>query len=82
MASQYRSDLRSWEAIYRMRARTWGVFHICEPLFCELNHPPAITEAMMEAVFGRIPNTHNPPAISDGEFASLKSIAKHFKIGT
>ncbi len=79
MTDRHRPDLRRWEAIYRLRARTWGVFHICESLFCDLHHPPAITDAMMMEVFGRIPNTRNPPAISELQFASLKNITKHFK---
>jgi hypothetical protein len=37
-------DLSRWDASYRLRAKTWGIFHVCEALFRELHHPPVITE--------------------------------------
>jgi hypothetical protein len=42
---------------------------------CELQHPPAITETMLTDIFGRIPGTQNPPAISDLEFTRLQHLA-------
>jgi hypothetical protein len=75
MTDRHFNDLRHWDAIYRLRAKTWGVFHVCEPLFCELQHPPAVTEAMMRDIFGRIPGTLNPPAIADAELAKLHELA-------
>jgi hypothetical protein len=72
---RFHNDLRHWDAIYRLRAKTWGVFHVCEPLFRELHHPPAITETMMRDIFGKIPGTRNPPAITDAEFAKLRELA-------
>jgi hypothetical protein len=45
-------------------------------LFCKLHHPPAITEAMTREIFGRIPGTRNPPAITDEEFAELQQLAR------
>jgi hypothetical protein len=76
MTDCFYNDLRRWDAVYRLRAKTWGVFHVCEPPFLKLHHPPAITEAMMRNIFGRIPGTRNPPAITDAEFAKLRQLAK------
>jgi hypothetical protein len=76
MTDRFHNDLRRWDAIYRLRAKTWGIFHVCEPLFRELRHPAAITEVTMRSIFGRIPGTRNPPTITDAEFAKLRQLAK------
>ena len=72
---RYHNDLRHWDAIYRLRAKTWSIFHACEPLFCELHHPPAITEAMMRDIFGHIPVTLNPPAVTSKAYEQLRRLA-------
>jgi hypothetical protein len=63
--NKFYNDLRHWDAVYRLRARQCGVFHICRALYCELDNPPAITEAMMMKIFGKSPATRNPPTISE-----------------
>jgi len=73
---RFHDDLRHWDAIYRHRARDCGIFHACESLFVELHHPPAITEAMMQDIFGKIPGTRNPPAITDAQLATLRKLAR------
>ncbi len=72
---RFHNDLRHWHAIYRSRAKNWGMFHVCETLFCKLRHPSAITEIMMRDIFGKIPGTLNPPAITEAEFSKLRQIA-------
>jgi hypothetical protein len=71
---QFHDDLHRWDAIYRDRARRYGVFHICENIFRELNSPPLITEEMMKAIFGRIPGTRNPPAITNEQYERLLAL--------
>ena len=63
--------VESWDASYRKRSRKTGVFLVCKALFLELHSPPAITDQMLCAVFGRIPGTQNPGAISDLEYKKL-----------
>ena len=75
MTDRHCDDLRRWDAIYRLRARTWGVFHACEPQFRELHHPPALTEAMMKHIFGHLPETRNPPTITSEAYEQLRRLA-------
>jgi hypothetical protein len=72
---RFQADLRHWDAIYRLRAKSCGAFHVCEPLFRELHHPPAITDAMMRDIFGYIPGTRNPPAITREAYEQLQRLA-------
>jgi hypothetical protein len=77
---RYHNDLRHWDAIYRLRAKTWGVFHACEPLFRELHHPLAVTETLMRDIFGKIPSTLNPPSITDAQLAKIRQlVAQKFR---
>ena len=68
-------ELRRWDAIYRLRARECGVFHVCRKIYSELNHPPAITNAMMMEIFDRIPSTQTPPSITEKQYQHLYRIA-------
>jgi hypothetical protein len=72
---RFHYNLRHWDAIYRLRAKSCGTFHVCEPLFRKLRHPPAITEAMMQDIFGKIPETRNPPALTNEAYEQLRHLA-------
>ena len=68
-------DLNRWDARYRLKAKTWGTFHICESLFCDLHDPPAITPERMKSIFGKIPGTQNPPEICREAYLKLHQLA-------
>jgi hypothetical protein len=65
-----------WDAGYQLRARKCGVFLACKSEFLELRDPPTLTRETMLSVFGRVPNTQNPPRISDEEFSGLLRLAR------
>jgi hypothetical protein len=76
----FHSDIRHWDAIYRLRAKQCGVFHICsKELYCELENPPIVTEQMMIEVFGYIPATRNPPSISENAVSRFLEIANEWR---
>lgn len=64
--------VRLWDGRYRLRARTWGVVLVCNPIFVQLRHPPAITEEEWLAWIGRVPSTRNPPEITDDLWRKLR----------
>ena len=66
------STVEQWDTVYKMRARKYGVFLSCKPIFMELHSPPVITEEAMFCVFGKIPSTQTPPRISDEEYNNLR----------
>ncbi|HRX97087.1 MAG TPA: hypothetical protein P5514_09100, partial [Bacteroidales bacterium] len=39
-----------------------------------INNPPIITHVMMQNIFGRIPGTQNPPAISQNEWINFRNV--------
>jgi hypothetical protein len=67
--------IRLWNATYQKRITRWPVFLVTEVEFIELNHPPQLTERQIVRVFGRIPSTLNPPAISRQQLESLVRLA-------
>ena len=69
----YQTDLRKWDLAYQSRARQYGDFLICKPVFKELYEPPLITDDTMLKVFGKIPLTRNPPKISIEHYELLKA---------
>jgi hypothetical protein len=71
----FEDNLQRWDAMYRIRARDHGIFHVCRTEFCELYQPPTLTDALMRDIFGRIPSTHTPPVIPHGAFLHLRSTA-------
>jgi hypothetical protein len=72
--TEFKGDLRLWDAAYRTRMRTYGVFLACVSQYLELHSPPIITEEGMKSVFGRIPGRQNPPSISPAELTRLKNM--------
>ena len=65
------SSVEEWDTKYSDLTAKIGVFLACKPIFLELNDPPVLTEDIMLQIFGRIPGTRNPPAISDLEVQRL-----------
>ncbi len=51
------------------------MFLVTEPEFLDLDHPPEIHRAEFEAIFGRVPNTLNPPEITSGQMDALLEMA-------
>ena len=78
---RFHTDLRHWDAIYRMRAKNFGIFLVCKKILCDLERPPAITEQMMRDIFGRIPGTRMPPEITEEEMNKLMQVATNSKNG-
>lgn len=72
--------LRVWDRGYRERASKCGVFLACETDFMELYQPPILTDETMLGIFGRIPPTLTPPAISESEYAALHALVQHSEI--
>lgn len=61
---------QAWDAEYRWRAKNYGRFVICTPLFRDLTwDAPPVTEGVLYDVFGEVPATLNPGrrALDDGE---------------
>ncbi len=73
--NRYLSDLRNWDARYRLRASKCGVFHVCEQEFLDLSSPPTLFEETMVGIFGFIPKTRVPPAITKQQYEELKILA-------
>jgi len=66
-------DLQQWDAVYHARALLCGTFLVCQALYRELDNPPVVTVAMMQAVFGRIPGLQNPGSISQDELDNFRN---------
>jgi hypothetical protein len=63
---------RTWDAVYRLRARIFGTFVVCEPLFCDLSWAsPVVADEQLVEVLGRIPGTLNPGALPLTDFRPL-----------
>lgn len=63
--------LNLWDGIYRKRSRQVGVFLACEPLWLELHQPPKLLLNDLVEIFGRVPGTQTPPAISVDDIHAL-----------
>jgi len=58
-----------WDRRYRIRARRWGSFAICERLWAELSwDAPVIEDDDFIAAFDSVPGTRNPGALPQDEF--------------
>lgn len=64
-------DLGEWNLKYRIRARKYGVFHACEPIFVDVEDPPHVTDADLIGWFGRMPGTRNPGTLPPKHFRKL-----------
>ena len=72
--SRYFDNIEDGDAFYDARSRRIPTFVRTNKLFCELFNPPVVTNEMMISVFGRVPNTQNPPTISEKMFEKFLSI--------
>ena len=67
--------VRLWDATYWQRAAEWPVFLACRADYLELETPRILRREDLNAIFGRIPGTQNPPRITDDEYAALVQLA-------
>jgi hypothetical protein len=67
--------IRLWDATYRIRVRKWPVLLACKSEFRQLVHPPQVSAHDMNAIFGRIPSTLNPPRIRCTQLERLIRLA-------
>lgn len=68
------TDVYRWDLKYHSRARRHPVFLVCRPLAVQLWTTPAITDADLVQIFGRVPGTQTPPTIEPCEFESLLAL--------
>lgn len=66
--------VRLWDAVYARRARNCGVFLACRAEFLNVHDPPILRRSDHLRVFGRVPGTQNPPAITDQQYDKLAEI--------
>ena len=67
--------LRRWDLSYHRRTRRNGAFLACDVEFLSLDNPPVLTEADLFQVFGRVPATRTPPAITEVQYDALHALA-------
>lgn len=66
-----KSDLEEWDAFYADRVREAAAFVVCDPLWMDLYEPPVVSRALLTKVFGKVPATRTPPAITEIELRAL-----------
>jgi hypothetical protein len=71
MTDKYRQDLREWEAHYWQVARTHGVFHACDSIFCDIDAPPRMENRQLVEWFGAIPNPREMSALATDGFIQM-----------
>ena len=69
-------DLREWDLGYWARTRKTGTFLACKAHYLELCVPPVVTEEQLVGVFGKVPATRNPPAITKEQFSRLLALGR------
>ncbi len=63
---------RRWDGQYAVRARNFGTFLICRPLFRDLSwSAPVVMREHFEKAFGRLPGTQNPGSLPRAQFQSF-----------
>jgi hypothetical protein len=68
---KHQDSLEEWDRGYKARARLWGTFLACKPIFIELNNPAVIFPEQMKEIFGKIPGTRTPPEITAEQYKNL-----------
>jgi hypothetical protein len=63
--------IRRWDAAYKLRVKSCGIFLICEPQFIDVYNPPILSKKDMIGIFGKTPSTRNPPGITENEYIHL-----------
>lgn len=69
--------LNEWDKEYWDRVDKYPVFLVCKTKYLELNEPQSIFQADLKKIFGRVPGTQNPPAISRTEYESLCNLIRY-----
>jgi len=70
----------AWDDVCVGRAAAVGTLLACEPRFVELHTPPAVTEQLLLALFGTVPNTRTPPEISDAALDRLLQLTERLAV--
>lgn len=68
-----------WDAVCLARARDVGTVLACLPRYVELHDPPVVTQAMMLALFGTVPNTRTPPEITEAALDALLDLTDRYR---
>ena len=68
-------NIADWDAFYLARSIRIPVFIRTRKIFCDIHHPPVITNDMLIDIFGRIPRTQTPPAISEEQLERLMDVS-------
>jgi len=66
--------LKTWDSNYLIRSSRWPVFICTKPLFLNLTNPNLITRTDFLRIFGKIPNTQIPKAISQTQLNQLQNL--------
>ena len=64
-------NVAEWDAFYQARAERIPVFIRTQALFCEIHHPPVVTNEMLVKVFGKILHTQTPPTLTEKQLEEL-----------
>ncbi len=68
----------AWDAVCVERAAEVGTVLACLPRYVELRHPPVVTEAMVLALLGTVPNTRTPPEITEQALDGLLDLTERY----
>ena len=74
--SQTEKIIKRWDEEYRGRAREYGNFLACSPVWIDLERPIYIDDQTMRGIMDRIPGTQNPPKISGEQLDSFLKLTK------
>ena len=67
-------NVKDWDAFYRERTEKIPVFVRCRKLYCNIENPPFLSNDQLYSIFGRVPSTQTPPAISADHFEKLMKL--------
>ncbi len=70
-AGEARAFIREWDMVYRQRIKRYPTFLVCAAEYLDLWTPPQVLPPRMRRIFGRIPGTLNPPAVSGHQLIAL-----------
>ena len=63
-----------WDGVCIERAAACGTLLACLPRFVELHEPPVVTQEVLLALFGTVPNTRTPPEITEAALDRLLAL--------
>ena len=64
-------NVAEWDAFYLARITKIPVFVRTEKLYCNIQNPPVLSNAVLVDIFGKIPRTQTPPDITRTQFEQL-----------